>query len=303
VTDVPTAPRPRAAERPVGDPSTPTAGDTGVVRRPARPPAPPGRFEQLVVPPDTGGPRVRLGFLWFFLALAAVTSGRWWTAALAGVVAAAAGYQTTRVWAIARAEAEADDDRPVPSGAGRLPALLAALLAASVPVAAGYGTGAAGAAMLVVSAVAGLLMVTAGRATGATVAIAALLPALGASSIVLALQVDLWVALFLVLTVSLYDAGNFALGADATGRWEGPVGGVLGALAVTFTMATIQVPPLDRAQWWIAGAVVAGTCAAGQWLTSYFLPEPTAWVPALRRLDAYLVAGPTLVATMWALGA
>lgn len=253
------------------------------------------------MPPDTGGPRVRLGFLWFFLALAAVTSGRWWTAALAGVVAAAAGYQTTRVWAIARAEA--DDDRPVPSGAGRLPALLAALLAASVSVAAGYGTGAAGAAMLVVSAVAGLLMVTAGRATGATVAIAALLPALAASSIVLALQVDLWVALFLVLTVSLYDAGNFALGADATGRWEGPVGGVLGALAVTFTMATIQVPPLDRAQWWIAGAVVAGTCAAGQWLTSYFLPEPTAWVPALRRLDAYLVAGPMLVATMWALGA
>ncbi len=255
------------------------------------------------MPPDTGGPRVRLGFLWFFLALAAVTSGRWWTAALTAAVAAAAGYQVARAWALAGADAELDDDRPVPAGTGRLAALASALLAGSVPLAAGYGTGAAGAALLVVALVVGAVMAIGSVSTGARVAIASVLPAVAASSIVLALQVDLWVALFLVLTVSLYDAGNFALGAEAAGRWEGPVGGVLGALAVTFTMATIQVPPLDRAQWWIAGAVVAATCAAGQWLTSYFLPTPTTWVPAARRLDAYLVAGPALVLTMWILGA
>jgi hypothetical protein len=277
----------------------PVPTQDGVVRRPARPPAPPGRFEQLVVPPDIGGPRVRLGFLWFFLALAAVTSGRWWTAALAAVVAAAAGYQTARAWAMARAAADADSSEPVPIGTGRVPALLAALLAAVVPLGAGYGTGTAGAALLLVAAVSGLLIVTVGRVTGSTVAIAAVLPALGASSIVLALQVDLWAALFLVLAVSLFDAGNFLLGSDAAGRWEGPVGGVLGALAVTFTMSTIKVPPLDRAQWWVAGVLVAATCSVGQWMTSYLLPTPTTWVPAMRRLDAYVVAGPLFLAAVW----
>ena len=162
--------------------------------------------------PTSAAQRVRLGFLWFFLALAAVTSGRWWTAALAAVVAAAAGYQTARAWAMARAAAEAESSEPVPVGTGRVPALLAALLAAVVPIGAGYGTGTAGAALLLVAAVSGLLIVTVGRVTGSTVAIAAVLPALGASSIVLALQVDLWAALFLVLAVSLFDAGNFLLG-------------------------------------------------------------------------------------------
>jgi hypothetical protein len=37
-------------------------------------------------------------------------------------------------------------------------------------------------------------------------------------------------------------------------------------------------------------------------VTSYFLPTPTSWVPALRRLDAYVVAGPLFVATVWILG-
>ncbi len=287
------------ASRDAAEGPAPVPVSDGVVRRPTRPPAPPGRFERLLVPPDIGGPRVRLGFLWFFLALAAVTSGRWWTAALAATVAAAAGYQTARAWAIARASAELEGDAAVPTGVGRVPALLAALLASLVPLGAGYGTGTAGAALVLVAAVSGLLMLTVGRATGATVAIAAVLPALAASSIVLALQIDLWVALFLVLTVSLYDAGNFLLGADAAGRWEGPVGGVLGALAVTFTMSTIQVPPFDRVQWWVAGLLVAATCSVGQWLVSASLPTPTTWVPALRRLDAYMVAGPLFVAVAW----
>lgn len=324
MTDVPTASRVRDRERPVvadvdrpGDAAVDAAGAAPavvapaqggeVVRRPPRPPAPPGRLESLIVPPDIGGPRVRVGFLWFFLALAAVTSGRWWTAALTAVVAAAAGYQTARAWAFARVELpEADEDGPVPAvppGTGRIPALLSALLAASVPLGAGYGTGAAGAALLAIAVVVVVTMATVGRATGATVAIATVLPAMGASSIVLALQVDLWAALFLVLVVSLFDAGNFLLGADAAGRWEGPVGGILGALAVTFTIATIQVPPLDRAQWWIGGLVVTATCSVGQWVTAYFLPTPDARVPALRRLDAYVVAGPAFVATMWLLTA
>jgi hypothetical protein len=268
------------------------------------------------VPPDIGGPRIRVGFLWFFLAMAAVTSGRWWTAVLAAVVAAAGGYQLAGAWS--RHMAHGDDPAPPVDDPADLPdqvepaaagdrggwtSFAAAAAAAVVPLAASWGTGATGAVLALVALAAGGATLLVGREVGGALAISALLPAISAASIVLALQVDLWAALFLVLTVSLYDAGNFALGAEASSRWEGPVGGVIGALAVTFTMATIKVPPLERPQWWIAGAVVAGTCAAGQWATSYFLPTPSTWVPAMRRLDAYLLAGPLLVVAMWLMGA
>jgi hypothetical protein len=260
-----------------------------------------------VVPPETGGPQVRTGFLWFFLALAAVTSGRWWTAVLTSLVAAAAAYQVARVWSDATVEAtgsaDSTDDAERPTRRiGAVLMLVAALAAASVPLAAGYGTGTAGAAFLGLAVVVGLLWSTGGGVVAGATAVATVPASLAAGSIVLALQVDVWAALFLVLTVSLYDAGNFLLGSEAAGRWEGPIAGVLGALAVTFTMATIGVPPFDRAQWWVAGIAVAATCAAGQWATSYLLPQPTSWAPAMRRLDAYVVAGPVLVAVTWALG-
>lgn len=299
MTDVPTAP----GQRPATSVVAPTPSDeAAVVRRPPRPPAPERGFERLLVPPDTGGPRIRLGLLWFFLVLASVTSGRWWTAALMALVAAAAGYQVARSWAIAVVEPDPDDDRPVPPGTGRLGALVAALCAASVPLAAGYGTGAAGAALVVVAVLVGIGALVGRRFSGAALAIATLLPAIAAASVVLALQIEVWAALFLVLAVSLFDAGSFLLGADASGRWEGPVGGVFGAMAVTFTVATIGVPPLEHSQWWIAGVVVAATASLGQWATSALLPAPDARVPAMRRLDAYVVSGPLFLGTLWVLG-
>ncbi len=297
MTDVPTV----EGQRPSGAGAIDQVEQVEPVRRPPRPPAEPSGLERLIVPPDIGGPRIRVGVLWFFLLLAAVTAGRWWAAALCALVAAAAGYQMARSWAIVRAEAESDDG-VAPIGAGRIPALLAGLLAAAVPVAAGYGTGLAGAALVVSATVAGLVSVLAGRVTGATVALASLPAGIAASSIVLALQVDLWVATFLVVAVSLYDAGSFLLGAEASGRWEGPVGGVVGVLAVTFTVATIKVPPFERAEWWFLG-VLAATAMLGQWAATWCMAEPTASVPALRRLDAYLVTGPAVVAAAWLLTA
>lgn len=293
---MPTAPRYRPRD-------TAPTGAAQVVRRARRTTSEPGGLERLVVPPEITGPRVRLGVLWFLVALAAVTAGRWWTAALAAAVSAAAGYQIARAWAIERARAELPGDAELPIGVGRIPALCAGLLATLVPLAAGYGTGAAGASLLVVATISGAVQLSLAPAVGATTSIAALLPAVAASSIVLALQIDLWAALFLVLAVSLFDAGNYLLGAEAAGRWEGPVGGLLGALAVTFTIATIGVPPLDTGQWWVLGGLVAIACPLGQWVTSALMPSPSARVPAQRRLDAYVVAGPVLVVAMWVFGA
>ncbi|MEZ5311967.1 MAG: hypothetical protein R2735_15510 [Microthrixaceae bacterium] len=53
---------------------------------------------RLLVEPDITGPRVRMGVLWFLLAMAAVTSGRMWISLLLGAVSALAGYQITKAW-------------------------------------------------------------------------------------------------------------------------------------------------------------------------------------------------------------
>lgn len=260
-----------------------------------------GWFSRLLVPPDTTGPRVRLGVLWFLLALAAATSGRSWTAALWAVVAGLAGYQTVAAWQQAGVETEGEEQDADPLASGGLFRLLAATLAAIMPVAASYGTGTAGLVLILAPAIAVLAHVALGQRpgdAGPTVA-AIVLPALASISVVLAVRVDLWAGLFLILAVSLYDAGAFLLGADAGGRWEGPVAGMIGALAVTFTMAMFQPPPFDRKEAWIAGVVVAVTCPIGQWLASAFLPSAESRAPALRRIDAYLVAGPAFVALAW----
>ena len=262
----------------------------------------PGWFSRLLVPPDTTGPRVRLGVLWFLLALAAATSGRSWTAALWAVVAGLAGYQIVEAWQRAQTEAaEADEQDTDPLASGGLFRLLAATLAAIMPVAASYGTGTAGLVLILAPLVALLAHVALGQRPGdaGPTVTAIVLPALASISVVLAVRVDLWAGLFLILAVSLYDAGAFLLGADAGGRWEGPVAGMIGALAVTFTMATFQPPPFDRAEAWLVGLVVAVTCPIGQWVASAFLPSAESRAPALRRIDAYLVAGPAFVAIAW----
>ena len=57
-----------------------------------------------------------------------------------------------------------------------------------------------------------------------SMALATIPAAIAAASIVLAVRLDLWAGVFLIVAVSLYDAGSFLLGADAAGRWEGPAG-------------------------------------------------------------------------------
>ena len=250
-----------------------------------------------------------MGALWFFLTLAASTSGRWWTAALWSVAAAFAAAQTVGAWqleyraAFGDAAVRADDDElDAPWTTSAPLRWIAALAAATVPLAAGWGTGLAGVVLVVLAACCGgMQLVSRSRGAGA-VTIAVLLSAIAASSVVIAVRVDLWAGLFLILAVSLFDAGSYLMGAEAAGRWEGPVAGMIGALAVTFTMATIDPPPFDRPSAWLTGVLVAVACVPGQWAASALLPRTTAKAPALRRLDAYILAGPVFVACAWLLG-
>ena len=159
-------------------------------------------------------------------------------------------------------------------------------------------------ALTALAATAGVAQVLGGSfASGAApVAIGTLLAGVASASVVLVVRAELWVGILLVLAVSLYDAGAFLFGAEAKGRWEGPVLGVIGVAAVTFTMAAIGVQPFERHEAWITGAVIALGCVAGQSLVGACLPHPAARAGALRRLDGYVVSGPAVLACIWLLG-
>ena len=266
-------------------------------------------FDRFAARPDINGPRVRLGVLWFLVAMAATTAGRWWSGVLWAVVAAAAGRETVLAWA------DPDGDgAPLPAddagtGAGARPVVstaslgwIVAGLAASVPLAAAAGTGIAGLVLVVVSL--GSLALGAVWSRSGAPAMAAVvgtvLPAVAAGAVVLVVASQLWAGLFLIMAVSLYDAGNFVMGAESSSRIEGPISGIVGVMAVTFTMATFQAPPFDTVTAWIAGAVVAVACPVGQWVTSAFLPRPDVPARAVRRLDAYVLAAPLFLAGVWA---
>lgn len=262
-----------------------------------------GPLGRLLPPPDTRGPRVRMGVLWFFVLLASVTSGRWWAAGLWAVIAFLAGAQAVRVWAAATADPDSRDDAGASVADAPL-ALAAGLGAALVVAAAAFSTGLAGLVLVALATVGGIGLLG-GRARRNLVEPATmgmLVSGIAAASVVLAVRVDLWAGLFLVLAVSLFDAGAFLFGAESSGRWEGPVVGVIGVLAVTFTMSTISATSFEFSEAWIAGAAIGVGCVVGQAVVSAVLPTPDTPASALRRIDAYVGAGPAFVACAWVFG-
>lgn len=257
-----------------------------------------GAIARLSPRPAADGPSVRLGILWFLVALAAVTAGRWPTAVLWTAVAVVAARELVVAWWSATS--------PTSTRAPATVVATAMLLAAPTPIAAALGRGFAGAILvLVVAALAVVLaasatsILEAGPAEAAGIVVAVLLPTLTAVSVVLVTAAHLWAGIFLVVAVSLYDAGYHIGAAESSSLLEGPVTGAVGALAVTFTMATFQAPPFQTASAAIAGCLVALCCPLGQWASSALLPSPEIQVRAVRRMDAYVLAAPVMLAVAW----
>ncbi|MCB1272500.1 MAG: hypothetical protein KDB31_13820 [Microthrixaceae bacterium] len=247
-----------------------------------------------LIRPDTSGHKVKLGLAWFAAALGSLLLGRWAITALWAAVAVLAAWQVTGAWM----------QRPRAEGAPGFSPALAAVGAGSMVCAAGIGTSLAGLGLIVVPlAVVGVVMGSGRKPAAAGAAlIGAVLAAIPAVSVILVARDETWAALFLVAAVSFYDAGYFIGAAESSSRLEGPVTGGIGLLAVTFTASAFEAPPFDRATAWIAGVLILAACPLGQMLTSAELPEPGAKVPAMRRLDSYLVAAPLMVGAVWALG-
>lgn len=250
-------------------------------------------MDALMVRPETKGPKVVLGVAWFVGASLSILAGRWPSALFWAGAAALAAVQTVRAW-----------EPPGSRREDKVHVVAAAAVASLVPLAAGWSTGLSGLVLALGALALPASELLRGRrpaAAGAAV-IGALLPAVAATSVVLATRVNVLTALFLVLAVSMFDAGFYLMGAEAPHRWEGLVGGVVGLLAVSFMMGAFAPPPFQTSSAWLAGAVMALSCPVGQWVATLFLPRRATKVGALRRLDSYLLAGPLFVAFVWVLG-
>ncbi len=220
--------------------------------------------------------------------------GRWAVMALWAAAAAAAAWQMSTAWV------QSDRAFNLPPWTPHLAAGGAVVLCAS----AGVGTSLAGLALIVVPIlVVGVVMVSGRKpaAAGAAV-IGMVLASIPALSVILIARYETWAAIFLVVAVSFYDAGYFIGAAESSSRLEGPVTGAIGLLAVTFAASAFEAAPFDRATAWVAGVMILLACPLGQMLTAVELPRLDSEVPAMKRLDAYLVAAPLMLAAVWAMG-
>jgi hypothetical protein len=111
-------------------------------------------------------------------------------------------------------------------------------------------------------------------------------------------------AIVLVLLVSAYEMGDFLNGSEASGLLAGPLAGMIcvgvAAFAVGVVVVLFEIDPFrSAAHAWVLGALVAVLCPLSQLAASLLLPRASAFAPALRRLDSYLLTGPVWLWLLW----
>jgi hypothetical protein len=124
------------------------------------------------------------------------------------------------------------------------------------------------------------------------VALAVLAPAIAAASVVVARQQGSTEGLTLVAAVLLFDLSNYVMG---TGSHGGVLGAIVGATSVAILavlVAAVLVPPYSGQRPWVMLGLVAALAPVGVRLAGRL---GSAGLPALRRLDSLLLAGPVWV--------
>lgn len=253
----------------------------------ARPRPPTPRFAYL---PRVDGPHGRFGVLWFVVAVAACSFGALPVGLLFGGLAAVSALQASVAWR----QAGHADDRFVAGGA-----------ALAVGLAAILGTALAGVAMIlgVVASVVAAVVAPArdepvASRAGRTIRTWAL-PSLVAVSVVAMARIDVASLVILLILISGYEAGDYLVGTGANGVIEGPIAGMAAVFVLTFTEAVFQLGPFDARAAWVFGGLVAVLAPLGAPLASALVPASDAKVPALRRLDAWLLVAPVWCLLLW----
>jgi molybdopterin converting factor small subunit len=302
------APAKKAVKRPPGTVATRTAevatAPAAPVRRRQTPPRralkaskrranAAGWVVRLFAEPNTDGPRVRVGLLWFALLLPAAYFGATPTAALFGLVAGIAALQAGQSW----------------RRAGYRPSrLVAAPFAIALPVAAVSSYSLPGVIVLALPliALAAAFVVprrrrrtTAFGAAGITI-LCALVPGLAAMGMVYTARLGVGACIVFVLLISAYDVGSFLVGAEASSPSHGIIAGCLCVLVAMAPVFAFQLPPFDgESAAWVFGGMIAVFAPLGQIVSAFALPSGTTWVPALRRLDAYVLTAPLWAWSLW----
>jgi hypothetical protein len=237
---------------------------------------------------DTDGPRVRLGILWFLVAVVALVVGPLTAALCYGAAAAVAAAQVAKVWRQRRMPPA----MPVAAGGA------AAMGAGAVLGAGGLGLALAGTAVAAcaVAATDGGSRASLFNEAGWSLQ-CAVPPGLVAGSMVLLVRLEVGAAVALLLLVSVYEIGDYLIGSGASNPYEGPVAGLAAVVVVTFIVAALAIPPFDFGTAWLFGLGVGVMAPLGQLAASALLPTAASPASGLRRLDSLLFAAP-----VWAWG-
>ena len=232
--------------------------------------------DRLAYRPKPDGPHARLGVVWFVVAVGACAVGTIAVAALFAVVAAVASMQIARAW----------------SSRGRRVDVVVCGIAAAVtaPVAVIGPTG------LAVGLVAAFAIALVGSAVTASNPVVTLrcsfLPALAVGAVVVTARTDMGALVVLLFLLSAYETGDYLMGSEADGVFEGPVAGMAAVMVVTFTETVLQLGPFETRAAWVFGGLVAVLAPLGAVLASALAPSADEAGTALRRLDAWLVVAP-----------
>jgi hypothetical protein len=245
--------------------------------------------ERIVSGYDLDGPRVRLGVAWFALAVLCAWLGMVAVAVLFGLVAAVAALQTTAAWRKA---------------GFRTNQLLAGIGALLVALAATLGIAFSGLVMILfVAAAVVAAYVQPGRVPplprAAITLRAGFVVGLAAASAVFIDRTDGAALMVLVVLVSGYEVGDFLVGTGASNPVEGPVAGIAAVIVLTFAVSVFELPPFESGSAWVFGGLVAVLAPLGRFAAPVLLPAPDARVPALRRLDSYLLVTPVWAWMLW----
>jgi hypothetical protein len=148
-------------------------------------------------------------------------------------------------------------------------------------------------AAVLAGAAAGLLWVTSTEGFPFAVLVAGLAPAVAAASVVAARGQGLSEGLTLLTAICLYDMACYVMGTNPRGGAVGVIAGMITVGVLAVFVAAVVVPPYSgRSPWELLGLVAvlapAGVYALGR-------IGPRLRLPALRRLDSLVLAGPAWV--------